>query len=191
MFGNSTKDVESDFRTADIEVARHDNHLIMTVSGNAASQQLADASQSHAVISFGVRAPSGATVPLHRDGSLVYMSDASIVVAVSGVDPQSVISVNNEKVVADITGRSLLHIPSVESVEVGVVLKGTVRSVEVSTRSQDVQTLTQTATGISVALVFVAVLLLCMWPQRYRTRSPQGADGVSRVSVSCGRHEQI
>jgi len=191
MFGSSTEDVESDFRTADIEVTRHDNHLIMTVSGNAASQQLTDASQTHAVISFGVRAPSGATIPLHRDGSLVYMSDASIVVAVSGVDPQSVINVNNEKVVADITGRSLLHIPSVESVEVGVVLKGTVRSVQVSTRSQDVQTLTQTTTDVSVVLIFVAVLLLCMWPQKYRARSLQRADGVSRVSAGCGRNEQI
>lgn len=189
MSDSSTKDVESDFRTADIEVTRHDNHLIMTVSGNAASQQLVDANQTHAVISFGVRAPSGATIPLHRDGSLVYVSDASIGVAVSGVDPQSVISVNNEEVVADITGRSLLHIPSVESVEVDVVLKGTVQSVQVSTRSQDVQTLTQTATNISVALVFVAVLLLCMWPQRYRARSLQDADGVSRVSVGCGRNE--
>ena len=149
---------------ADVDISRHDDHLVFEISG--ADQAVAG---DRVVVSMVVRTKDDSTVALHRDGSLMRVDDSVIVVGVSGVDPMSIVSVNESDYAADHTGRVIVEIDNTAELTVAVVNQQQNHEIGVVTQSLSVgQHMLYAPVGVITTLL-IAVGVAIVLPSSPRT----------------------
>lgn len=142
-------------------VSRYDDHVIWELRSD----------DDAVVVSVAVRTHDGDTVALTRDGSLASRDDTVLVMEVAGVDPQSVVAVNDDKFVADVFGRVSLSIDNEPRVDVVLVNDSVETHTSFVTQLPTPQPFIDTPV-VSIAFVVAAcVIALCVPTHRQRRLS--------------------
>ncbi len=142
-------------------ITRYDDHLVWEIrDGNDA-----------VVVSVAVRTHDGDTVALTRDGSLASRDDTVLVMEVAGVDPQSIVAVNDDEFVADAFGRVSLSIDNEPRVDIVLVNDSVETHTSFVTQIPTSQPFIDTPVASIAFVIAACVVALCVPTHRQRRLS--------------------